>query len=438
MQMVAAARKSAVVAQLATIGRGAVEADRGALWLVALVTCLVLGCEVARGWAWLHLQLFWAEDFGWWLDAYQHGLTSLLIPQAGYMQTVPRLVALLEVHFAPLSLAPTVSFWAASLLNLIPVLYLLSHRSTPVSRSFAIRAAIAGLTVVVPAAAESIGNITNVQWHLALAALLVVLARPPRSRFGQAADLFVLLLSGLSGPFVIPLVVLALWYWRGSNHPLAVVRGSVMGLCAGVEVLAWILTHGSRSTGASLGATWDLLGGIVGWRVVAEGTLGVAGARWLYDADTWGIWLPALLAVAGAGVLLYAALRGPAPIRLFLAYGAALLAAALLAPLGPRWWSQMAAVGNGPRYYYMITLAWACVLLWLLVTRRPAIVRVLAGIGVTVLLLIGVRQDWSAPPLREDGGFHAAARTFDTARSNQVVAIPGSLPPYASVPVLHR
>jgi hypothetical protein len=71
---------------------------------------------------------FWAEDGTfWYADAYNLGFHSLIMPEAGYLHTVARLVALFALFF-PLSVAPLIMNLCALAVQILPVNVFLSSR----------------------------------------------------------------------------------------------------------------------------------------------------------------------------------------------------------------------------------------------------------------------------------------------------------------------
>src|SRR5271156_137369 len=79
----------------------------------------------------LHPQFFAEDGWVWYQQAYNlHWLRSLGIAQAGYLQTLPRLVAGVTLLF-PLQWAPLLMNLAGAVIQVLPVTALLSHRSTP-------------------------------------------------------------------------------------------------------------------------------------------------------------------------------------------------------------------------------------------------------------------------------------------------------------------
>ena len=89
------------------------------------------------------------------------------------------------------------------MVQLVPALYLLSSRMARFLPSFPARAAVALVYVALPASAETHVNLTNSHWHLALAAVCILVAAPAATAWSRALDALLLALFSLTGPFSI-------------------------------------------------------------------------------------------------------------------------------------------------------------------------------------------------------------------------------------------
>lgn len=151
---------------------------------------------------------FWAEDGGvFYPQLYHDGLKSFLYPYAGYFHFVPRLVMLMTLPFGIIN-APFISNLMALILRAMPMLFLFSRRFNFLG--LASKFFLWGYALLAPNILEVVGNITNAQWNMALYLLMVLIAEPPVSRLEKFHDCIVLILSGLSGPFIVFLAPLFL------------------------------------------------------------------------------------------------------------------------------------------------------------------------------------------------------------------------------------
>ena len=158
--------------------------------MVFYVAIYLFACAVViarRPDAILHAQFFAEDGRVWFADAYNFGWWAALFrPQVGYFQTLPRLGAALAL-LVPFSLAPLVLNVIAVAIQALPVPVLLSSRSAPWG-PFGFRALLAALYLFLPNTRDLSSVVTNSQWILALVALILLVALPPRSWIGRVFD----------------------------------------------------------------------------------------------------------------------------------------------------------------------------------------------------------------------------------------------------------
>jgi hypothetical protein len=194
---------------------------------------------------------FWAEDgvVFFTQSREQAFLQTLLAPFSGYLHTFPRLVAGLAVLF-PLKSTPLIFNLAAYAVQILPILYLLSRRLERFLPTPTLRLVAAALYVAVPNSNETFVNLTNSQWNLTLAALLALLADSPASRGVQAAELGLLALFALTGPFgILLLPCAALNLYERRRDPAKgwwIAQAGI--LAAGAAVQAAFMLGATRST----------------------------------------------------------------------------------------------------------------------------------------------------------------------------------------------
>ena len=224
-----------------------------AVLLAALLTLLV----VLRSPENLATPQFYAEDGGlFFQEAYNNGfITSLNVPTAGYLNTLPRLMAGAAL-LVPLEMAPLVVALLALLVQMLPVFYLLSSRATAIIPSFPRRCAVALLYVILPNSDEVYVSGTNAQWHLMLVGALILLIPPPANRLGRAAETFLAAIFAFTGPGSLLLLPLVLLVLRGRCTPGRGLQGgaALAVVAAGaVTQLAFLVTSpriaGARVSG---------------------------------------------------------------------------------------------------------------------------------------------------------------------------------------------
>lgn len=211
----------------------------------------------------------WAEDGSVFLlgqDA--HGLAAVLQPYMGYLHTLPRLTAwaadlVLDVAWWPAFYnAVAFAVWLGVLARLFSPRLNLPHRPW--------LAAGVLLAVQTP---EILLNLTNAQWAGALLLLQQTLIARPAGRGERAADLALVALFGLTGPFIIPLLPLFAWRWWRDRHrdnlavlALAVFCSAIQGACLHQAQITFEHQHAPLDAAAAAVAlarrlvVWPLLG----------------------------------------------------------------------------------------------------------------------------------------------------------------------------------
>ena len=345
--------------------------------------------------AFLHPQ-FWAEDgTDYFAPAYNHGgLSQLFVPHAGYLALANRITALAAVHL-PLSWAPSLFNGVGLICQLLPALVLVSRRSEPLISSRTIRVGVALFYFALPGSFEVDVNLDNAQWHLPLAAALLLLARPAKTRAGDAFDIAILVLAGLTGPFALLLLPIAIG--------MAVVRRSrrnyvLLGVAAVTSIVQVIsMMYSSREAPKSLGASVGSFSRIIGGRVVLGPVLGTRGFRSALDHFSGNaLWV--LCVLGGAAFILLVLWQSSAELRLFVLFGSLCLAIALYRPRSAAAdaWTAFLAPGNGGRYF-VIPMFTMLVVVGAAIECRFLLLRIGAGLFVLTSIFIGIPSDWSYP-----------------------------------------
>ena len=192
------------------------SALRGRMTVPIAIAILVMGSTAE----WLRLPAvargtLWAEDARRFLNnAVAVGpIRALFIPYAGYLHTVPRLVAGAAVQFAP------VSSWAlvmsgASCIVAAGVAALVFVCSRDVVESLTPRLLLAAITLLDPLSPrEVLGNTANLHWYFLWLSPWLLLYRP-RSRVGAWALGAVALLASLTEIQLVFAAPLIAWRWR--------------------------------------------------------------------------------------------------------------------------------------------------------------------------------------------------------------------------------
>ena len=377
------------------------------------LTPIVLGV-LATAASWLRLpaavrDTMWAEDGQRFLqDALDHGaFHDLLVPYAGYLHVVPRLVVGVAAEVAPTAqLALAISLGSAIVVGLVTaVVYVCSGA---VFTHVAPRILIASITALAPLApVEVLGSVANLHWYLLWMAPWLLLHRP-RTRRGAVVPAVIGFLAALTE---IQLVVfLPLVVARPFDRRMWLIRAGVIAGLAG-QFAATVLAPrpGSRHLGHDPASTLDgfLLNVVLSsWLPPHAAAALVAATGWVLP---WALALPFAAAFA-------ACLRFGGPQRRILAWtlGGGSVATWLLAywanqtvPLYARWGTHDLAVFIPLRYavvpqmLLLALLVAAATTLFSASLRRGIRLAALACVALAALMLV---LQFTPTGTRRDGG----------------------------------
>jgi hypothetical protein len=254
----------------------------------------------------------------------------------------------------PLALAPLVLNLFAIGIQALPANLLLSSRSSAWG-SLRFRSLLAGIYLALPNTREMSNGISQSQWFLALCAFLLLAAITPKSVAGRILDLSILLLCGLTGPFLhLPIPHRAFSSPGDDAIPGIGQRFCVVAACCFLQ--AWGLFSGGFSGRPhfALGASPALFARILAGQVFLSTLIGGNGLA----AHSNPQLLIFLICVAGGGiaiaVICFAA--STLEMRLFLVLSSMILAASLISPTayppaGISMWDLLAGA-VGIRYWY--------------------------------------------------------------------------------------
>jgi hypothetical protein len=332
--------------------------------------------------------------------------------EAGYLHTVPRLVALFTLLF-PLSAAPAVMNALAFFFQILPINVFLSSRFKMIP--FRIRALGCLLYVAVPNSFEIHANATNIQWHLALLAAMVILAKAPTHVGWRTFDFVVLALASIDSPLGIPLGALAaaMWWIRQAPHA----KWQLGALLPGTAIEVGFLLLSQTRRAAANGATLLRLGSILGGQVFLSAVLGVRTfIQWHYGHASFLLTVELLVAVIGLAITVYALRFAPVELKLFILFAAAVLAMALHHPL--------ATMEAAPGQWELLRIPGFASIVWML--AQPANASKLprtVALSILVLLPIGVCRDWKYKAFA-DFRFPDYVEVFERAAPGTKVTIP--------------
>jgi hypothetical protein len=366
---------------------------------------------------------FYAEDGRiWFADAYNFGpLRALFIPYNGYFQTLPRLAAALAV-LGPLSLAPLAMNLFGFLVQLLPVPMLLCRRLSSLG-PLSFRVLLAFIYLALPNCREVNVTVTESQWHLALIACLLLVAKPPRTKGERALDLVVCTLIGLTGPFCLLLLPLALLYspQRPLKRKWEVV--AVLACTSVIQVGALLFSGSSRPIPLPLGASLEGFSRVIGSQVYLAAMVGTNSVgRW---GDAGYLFL---IAAIGTALSIYAGFRSTPAFRCFLCFSMLLFVASLVSPMlgdtdsASTAWEGLAG-SPAIHYWFLPTLAFSWGLVGLAWGPKRTELSQAISVLVLPLMLFGFIRDWRHPGY-EDLRFAEHVERFTASKPGEAVLIP--------------
>lgn len=180
--------------------------------LVLIVASIVL--MIRRTDSFLNPQ-FWAEDgVLFFIQQYEYGLPAVFKPYAGYLHIIPRLVALFADSFFSYSLIPSVYNLSCFAITLFVIANLFSPRLTIRNNAL-----FALAIVLIPHFTNEVFmNLTNIQWIVSILLIVTLMKEDPNRKYGNTNcqyifDISIIILCGLTGPFIIFLLPLFVLRW---------------------------------------------------------------------------------------------------------------------------------------------------------------------------------------------------------------------------------
>lgn len=350
---------------------------RGFLWTAAAILLLLF---LRRPDALLHPQFFAEDGVVFFHDQIVFGLwEALWVPHGGYLLMVQRLTAWWASFFPPI-FAPALYNLTALMLSAACCAALVLPPFRKVIRSDGLRIAVACLMAIALDSAELIGTITQIQWFLQIAGILLLvrhLTEEHRSSLAwQLAEAALLLVLALSSPLLVlavPLAMLLVLQRRAVIQSLSLMAG------VGVQLLIYIAAGESRGQ-SSVFQFHDMLGTLslyLAARPILSSVVGRPYAMELCAKNTYlyAAWAGGLVLV-GLALMWWKADRGTKGKILVCLY---LMCASGVLSLGARKMlrAEETITFGGERYFY---LAACCFVL-------------LAAIGID--LFLAARPTWA-------------------------------------------
>ena len=363
-----------------------------------------------------HAQFYAEDGMVWFAQAYNLGwMHSLILPQAGYLNEMPRLGAGLAL-LVPLQRAPLVMAIVGMLVQALPVPILLSARCRNWA-SLPTRILLAAIYVALPSAREIHVVLTNAQWHMALVSGLLSFAASPRTWRGRLCDGVLIPLAALTGPYCIILAPIVLLYWWLRRQSWTLVIFALTSTVAFIQI--WMLLHTTQRAQGPLGATPEAFLRMLGGNIVSCAVFG---------SYSFGRLAPLVYIVAaalgGLCIYLYCFRFANLEWKFFLVYCAALYAASLRSPLTvgskPAW--DLLVMTVSARYWFFPILAFLWSAAWCALYARDRLFRI-AGTCILLAMSFGIVHDWKYGAFPDDD-FAASMQRLRDAEPGDHVVIP--------------
>lgn len=317
---------------------------------------------------------FWAEDGVFYHSWYVQGWGAFIEPYAGYLHTLPRLVAA-TCWFVDPAYAPHWFVGCAGAATLYVCSRALSLR-IPIGRGPILALAV----VLVPDAFEVLLNVANLQWLVASGFILLLISRDPTGWFSYLHDIVAAVIAGLTGPFSVLLAPLFLWRAFIRDTRASWILAATVGFTAAVQI-NFITAYKEPPTAPAQISYRDGISAI-GTRL--SGSL-LTGARIDQNSPELARWAFAALtlALAAATVIRRTATdQQDSKTSIFLASAFLLLLAASLYRC--RWvLAELPRSNYGSRYFFPLQL----ILLWLVISNLSDTKRSWRWSAATVLII---------------------------------------------------
>lgn len=368
---------------------------------------------------------FWAEDGRiWFAQAYNNGVfAALFTPEAGYFQTISRIIAAFSQAF-PFEYAPLIFNLSAVVIKLSVAAFLLSKRLSNLLPDAPARYFAAFIYLALPHSYETHANLTNAQWHLAVLAFLIIIAAPSRKKVGQIFDFAAVALSAISGPFCLflaPIAAVKFYFGRDKKT-----LGFLMILTFGCFIQAFsIFFFPHNRPTAPRGASVDLFFKIIGGHWFLSAIVGEKGFEYLQNRSIWKNGGSILITFFGFAILIYSFLKSKIEMRLLLIFASLIVAAALVSPAISNdipQWQAMSFPPVGVRYWLVPIFCFLLALFLLARTDKNRVVRIFASVFL-IAMPFGIVADWRYAPYK-NLDFLRYADEFRRAETSAEITIP--------------
>lgn len=261
-----------------------------AIFIVAAVIIITRRPDIIN-----HPQL-WAEDGKAFLEPVwnQGFLTSIMTPRDGYFQSLPKITMALASLFG-LNHVAIISTSIAIAIRCFFIAFIMTSRFNYIDLRF--RLAFSLYFLLQPNIQEAYVNITNAHTYLAIYLLAIIVARDSNNSAWKFHDLLILILSGISGPFIAllaPSLAVKRFYERGSVFKA--IKGintfDIIFFCCVMLQAGSIIFGDNTRTQSSLGATIPLFLEIISYKVILGAFFDLNTVHWIIEKPVATIIIP--------------------------------------------------------------------------------------------------------------------------------------------------
>lgn len=387
---------------------------------------------------------FWAEDaVFWYKDAYEHGfLSSLLTPRNGYFQSVSTIIVGATTFANPIY-APLISNIFGVLIRAIVIWFLFTDRFNFINKPS--KFFITAYLLCMPGLHEVQANITNAHWYLSLYVSMIIISKDPDTKLWKAHDLFFIILSGLSGPFVVFIIAATVFkYLNESRGKINIktlfafylrapyIAMIVCGLIQGISIL---LTFSNSRSAAPLGFSVDVISSIISSNIVlfTFAPWDIAKAGWFNNLMSYSI------SILFISLVIFNYLRGNWQAKVFATLPILIIIFSMAKPqltdIAPQLPSLVS--GEGSRYFVNIHIAiFSLMVIYIFQLIENKDLRLFLKILTSALLLFMMYVNYYIQPL-PDMNWKQGAKLINEAKPGENVSFK-VVPPWLTLDLIKR
>ena len=284
-----------------------------------------------------------------------------------------------------------------------------------------------------PGLAEVHANITNTHWYMSLYMILIILSKPAVNKAGKLHDYLIIIISALSGPFVIltiPIVLFKIWPKKVTMHlglnkfKTYLLKNKlffIILVLALLQLATVVITTESSRSNAPLGFSFDLLHQIVTNRVFLGSIITI---RYVLKL-TSNNYASYVLCFTGLATITFALFKSNWQTRLMILFAAGILALSLIKPMvtsqGDQW--PLLPYTAGDRYFVIPNIIFFyCFSFTMLNLLKGKFLYLLVAPIFSACIFFMVQQ-FRMPPLI-DTGYKSSVNSFNSLEKGRSIHIP--------------